>query len=566
MLSSYEERLEFIEYNGFADDLGQSSQRSLDRTFEVTKLMASITAKACPNASIWPNCSGISVDDYIDYIDSIVAINAQVRSVALNPFIDDSQIESFEAFAYEFYDEQGHGPNSSVPFGINADFGKGISARDSNGVLFHTNVSYTLGENRLLAPILLQGKLENNLGSLMFNVYYETARARGIDEMINCINASAAEDAVNCGSVTDFIRLVQDEFTAVRPAALLYFPIFPSNDPTTLVGASFSVFNWDVVLSGHLASNVDSVHVVLTTGLQSFTYVVSESSVDVVGEGDLHSHANGVHIYRRSYVLTNPDHSTLRYEMHVYPSESLENLSDFPLVGSIFAIALICFTGLIVLVYDHVVLKQARARELVGETKRLFVRYVSHEIRTPLNTVHLGLVFLHSDIVRIIGTIKPMLPQAAFDDMSSWVSLVEDIEDSADIAVTVLNDLINYDKIVMGSLSLEVAELQILDCVHDTVRPFQAQARERNINLKFKAIDLVELKELVVIVDTVKIEQVIRNLVGNALKFTPISGEVSVTGMQWRFCNWTMIMFACGIFKYIYICTCIQIWFCSFFS
>jgi signal transduction histidine kinase len=122
------------------------------------------------------------------------------------------------------------------------------------------------------------------------------------------------------------------------------------------------------------------------------------------------------------------------------------------------------------------------------------------------------------------------VPSLVFDEMSSWVGLVDEIEDSADIAVTVLNDLINYDKIVMGSLSLELTTVSMLECVRNTVRPFQVQARERNIALKLKGQSVRFLDTLVCTVDVVKIEQVIRNLVCNALKFTPIDGEVTVSG------------------------------------
>lgn len=525
LLALYEHRLNLTEYRGLADDLGFSAVINLNRTFHITKLLAVVVGKACSDASQWPHCSALHFPDYIEYIDGMADISPQLRGIATLPILTDDQVKPFEDFAYDFFEKEGHGENSSQPFGISS-FGKGIKARNENGDLFHMNESYTEGKHRILVPVLLTGKLDLNINSIMFNIYSETSRVRAVDGMIDCVESSSSEEqAADCGSITDVIRLVQDDFSAVRPAALINYPIYPSNNRTELVGTAASIFNWDVVLEGHV---LGGVIVVLKSTYSTFTYRITTNGVDMIGEGDLHDRRYTD--LERVYTLTDLHYST-KYELCVYPEA--EFASDLPVFGSFVSVFVIVLTSLVVFIYDQYVSRDAREMELIGETKRLFVRYISHEIRTPLNTVHLGLVFLHSDIKRLLSHLSSSVRPEASTEVSiipikEWAGLVDEIEESAQIAVTVLNDLINYDKVKMGSLSLEASEVHILSSVHNICRLFLVQAKEKNINLQLEVMDKHLLEMLIVPGDVVKLEQVLRNLICNALKFTPAEGTVAV--------------------------------------
>ena len=196
-------------------------------------------------------------------------------------------------------------------------------------------------------------------------------------------------------------------------------------------------------------------------------------------------------------------------------------------------------TSVIFFCYDILMNRQARESEIIMNTKRLFVRYVSHEIRTPLNTVYLGLSVLKKEITTLLESAG--VSSSIISTLTSWIELIEEVEDSSNTAVIVLNDLINYDKILMGTTSVELEEMDVWKCVEDTVRPFLIQAKQKNITLfvdlelnrsciEKSSVQQRELSGLVAICDSVKISQVLRNLISNALKFTPEKGTVTVTG------------------------------------
>ena len=152
---------------------------------------------------------------------------------------------------------------------------------------------------------------------------------------------------------------------------------------------------------------------------------------------------------------------------------------------------------------------QALAETL--ETKRIFVRHVSHEIRTPLNVVMSGLEFMES-FKDILG--------------SELLETLGDIRNACGVAIDILNDLLTYEKLDSNILTLDKSPCDFIDLVRRVCSMFQIQARYSNINLAFD--NAVKSDRLTVDADSTKLSQVIRNLVSNALKFTPDGGMITV--------------------------------------
>jgi signal transduction histidine kinase/ActR/RegA family two-component response regulator len=140
-------------------------------------------------------------------------------------------------------------------------------------------------------------------------------------------------------------------------------------------------------------------------------------------------------------------------------------------------------------------------------------------------------------------------PAIVSEQVKDWLDLVQDIVESLNAAIGVLNDLIDYDKIDSGTMKLQKESLSIWSFVETSVHPFIVQARAKEIEMEIalqdsSSKDLLpisqdceellehskELKALIVMGDRVKLSQVLRNLVSNALKFTPAGGKVTVKG------------------------------------
>jgi signal transduction histidine kinase len=168
----------------------------------------------------------------------------------------------------------------------------------------------------------------------------------------------------------------------------------------------------------------------------------------------------------------------------------------------------------------------------VLESKKSYVRYISHELRTPLNTAFLGLKLLTNELK---SSKNPK-------DMERYDTLC-DVNMSCTAAVDILNDLLCYEKLESGILELHKENITVDSFIKECASMFSAQARECGVTIstvtdtpqapgrhhdgsKFSLLPL--MPEDVLFADKFKMDQVIRNLMSNALKFTPRGGSVTI--------------------------------------
>ena len=211
------------------------------------------------------------------------------------------------------------------------------------------------------------------------------------------------------------------------------------------------------------------------------------------------------------------------------------------------AFVIMIFTCCIFLLYDFLVKREALENWILLESKRIYVRFISHEIRTPLNVVCLCMQVLQSDLSKLISLIRSSSTlsdedkEAATDLLQDSNNLVTEISESSSAAVTVLNDLINYDKIESKTLMLDRKLINPLNILVTVIRPMQVQARQNEVTLDMNFMHLdgssavihkeyEYLSNYYTIGDSVKLSQVYRNVISNALKFSPPNGKVSIEG------------------------------------
>lgn len=159
--------------------------------------------------------------------------------------------------------------------------------------------------------------------------------------------------------------------------------------------------------------------------------------------------------------------------------------------------------------------------------RQAFMRYISHEIRTPLNTVFLGMTFLRSTLNK-----RPLSGDTnRTSDNELLLETVDDISSSCQTALSILNELLTFDKIDSGLMKMELEEMHPWLYLQGAVRPFSVQARQKNIqfSLSCEEVESGWTQSTILQVDQHKMSQVLRNLVSNALKFTEPGGSVTVT-------------------------------------
>ena len=148
------------------------------------------------------------------------------------------------------------------------------------------------------------------------------------------------------------------------------------------------------------------------------------------------------------------------------------------------------------------------AAEAAGRAKSLFLANVSHEIRTPMNAI-LGMAEL------LLGT----------DLTPAQREQVETLRGSGATLMALLNDILDLSKVESGRLELELRPLDPREPLRRTIALLERKATEKGLVLAVRVGGAVPLR---IFGDAVRLEQVLINLISNAIKFTP-AGRVDVT-------------------------------------
>lgn len=164
---------------------------------------------------------------------------------------------------------------------------------------------------------------------------------------------------------------------------------------------------------------------------------------------------------------------------------------------------------------------QDRERELFAQLQENYARLqalekqrddlthmIVHDLRTPLTGITTGL-----QTAKLMGELN--------DDQLEFVDMAID---SGQVLLSMINDLLDISKMEDGSLKLEREDLSPAAVVQQALQQVEALAREKNLTLSGE----VEPGVATISADEEKLRRTLVNLLGNALKFTPDGGRVTL--------------------------------------
>ena len=149
------------------------------------------------------------------------------------------------------------------------------------------------------------------------------------------------------------------------------------------------------------------------------------------------------------------------------------------------------------------------AAEHANKAKTVFLNSMSHDIRTPMNAI-LGFTALATTHLDNAEMVKDYLQK---------------ISVSGQHLLSLINDVLDMSRIESGTIKLDNAPVHLPDVLHDLRTIIQGNISAKQLDLY---IDTQDIQHEDIITDKLRLNQILLNIVGNAVKFTPAGGTINI--------------------------------------
>jgi signal transduction histidine kinase len=156
---------------------------------------------------------------------------------------------------------------------------------------------------------------------------------------------------------------------------------------------------------------------------------------------------------------------------------------------------------------DNLITARQKAED-AAQTKQLFMSTMSHEIRTPLNEV--------------IGITNLLLQSNPREDQMDYINT---LKFSGNHLLTLVNDVLDYNKMDSGKIIFEETQFNLSEFLEEIMRSYSFRSKAKRLDFDIKKGNNLPTE---VIGDPIRLNQILSNLLSNALKFTS-KGSITLT-------------------------------------
>lgn len=161
--------------------------------------------------------------------------------------------------------------------------------------------------------------------------------------------------------------------------------------------------------------------------------------------------------------------------------------------------------------YEDQLLQARRLAEASSATKQKFLSMMSHDLRTPLTTIY--------------GNAQMLADEQAGPLTAEQREAVQTIAEACRQQLALITDILEFARLDSGRIELRARPVSVLDALERAERLMRVQAADAGLTLRR---DLACDERTTVLADAARLQQILLNLLTNAVKYTPPGGEITV--------------------------------------
>ena len=159
--------------------------------------------------------------------------------------------------------------------------------------------------------------------------------------------------------------------------------------------------------------------------------------------------------------------------------------------------------------YEKALIHTIEASKEANRLKSHFISNISHELRTPLN---------------VIMSVIQLMKHKSYNYNNMFGDKLDLIDANCNRLLRLMNNLLDIEKFEVGNISLDLKNVNIVEFIETIIVSTIPLVTSKDLSIVFDTTD----EEIIMSVDTDKIERVVLNLISNAIKFSKINGVINV--------------------------------------